>query len=275
MWHLLVLFHPQIIAPSAQRITRGELASLTVSGSRNRAWNASLQSSRVRGGFARGHSACFSCVSRGASSHFRLKYERRWGSPACCSFRAEGRAAGGSWSAISCHLQRTAWPAAGADRGLVLPPRAGACLRNADPRPAAPCVHARRASGLTGDFSSHTCSAPLQREVQVSSRRPAKDTGFSVSFDSPLPGPATTSALLSSPIMLYLLAEETGYSQASYYTTLGLFLMSFPGLYSLIMRAPKAKVRSPQAGHVGTLRAAVCRFPVGVARPRRTHDVAS
>ena len=43
--------------------------------------------------------------------------------------------------------------------------------------------------------------------------------------------------------MLFLLAEaDAGYSQYSYYTTLGLFLMSFPGLYSLVKRSPQAKV---------------------------------
>lgn len=108
---------------------------------------------------------------------------------------------------------------------------------------------------------------PSQAEPKVAIRRSANDTGFSVSFDSPMAGPAT--ALLSSPMALYLLAEETGYSQASYYTTLGLFLMSFPGLYSLIMRSPKAKVRGSTKRSCYML-GRQSRQPVAVRRAVRT-----
>lgn len=41
----------------------------------------------------------------------------------------------------------------------------------------------------------------------------------------------------------YLLAESVGYSLASYYTSLGLFVISVPGLWSLIKRSAKSKVR--------------------------------
>jgi hypothetical protein len=37
----------------------------------------------------------------------------------------------------------------------------------------------------------------------------------------------------------------TGYSQASYYTSLGLFVLSVPGLWSLIKRSVKSKVPDP------------------------------
>ena len=37
--------------------------------------------------------------------------------------------------------------------------------------------------------------------------------------------------------------SEPGYSKASYFTTLGLFVISFPGLYSLIKRSAKSKAR--------------------------------
>jgi hypothetical protein len=43
---------------------------------------------------------------------------------------------------------------------------------------------------------------------------------------------------------LILLAESTGYSLASYYTSLGLFVISVPGLWSLIKRSVKSKVHS-------------------------------
>lgn len=41
---------------------------------------------------------------------------------------------------------------------------------------------------------------------------------------------------------LFLLAESSGYSLASYYTSLGLFIISVPGLWSLIKRSVKSKV---------------------------------
>jgi hypothetical protein len=43
---------------------------------------------------------------------------------------------------------------------------------------------------------------------------------------------------------LILLAETAGYSLASYYTSLGLFVISVPGLWSLIKRSVKSKVLS-------------------------------
>lgn len=42
---------------------------------------------------------------------------------------------------------------------------------------------------------------------------------------------------------MFLLAESVGYSLASYYTSLGLFVISVPGLWSLIKRSVKSKVR--------------------------------
>lgn len=44
------------------------------------------------------------------------------------------------------------------------------------------------------------------------------------------------------PYHLVLLAETAGYSLASYYTSLGLFVISVPGLWSLIKRSVKSKI---------------------------------
>lgn len=44
------------------------------------------------------------------------------------------------------------------------------------------------------------------------------------------------------PYSLVLLADSVGYSVASYYTSLGLFVISVPGLWSLIKRSVKSKV---------------------------------
>ncbi|XP_021762449.1 protein COFACTOR ASSEMBLY OF COMPLEX C SUBUNIT B CCB1, chloroplastic-like [Chenopodium quinoa] len=44
------------------------------------------------------------------------------------------------------------------------------------------------------------------------------------------------------PSSLFLIAEGVGYSVASYYTSLGLFVISVPGLWSLIKRSVKSKI---------------------------------
>ena len=46
------------------------------------------------------------------------------------------------------------------------------------------------------------------------------------------------------PSSLILLADTASYSLASYYTSLGLFVISVPGLWSLIKRSVKSKVLS-------------------------------
>lgn len=48
--------------------------------------------------------------------------------------------------------------------------------------------------------------------------------------------------LQQNPYSLILMAESVGYSVASYYTSLGLFVISVPGLWSLIKRSVKSKV---------------------------------
>lgn len=46
----------------------------------------------------------------------------------------------------------------------------------------------------------------------------------------------------SSSSLFLLAADAAGYSAASYYTSLGLFVISVPGLWSLIKRSVKSKV---------------------------------
>lgn len=47
----------------------------------------------------------------------------------------------------------------------------------------------------------------------------------------------------SSSSLFVVAADSVGYSSASYYTSLGLFVLSVPGLWSLIKRSVKSKVR--------------------------------
>lgn len=47
----------------------------------------------------------------------------------------------------------------------------------------------------------------------------------------------------SSSSLFVVAADSVGYSLASYYTSLGLFVLSVPGLWSLIKRSVKSKVR--------------------------------
>jgi hypothetical protein len=76
-------------------------------------------------------------------------------------------------------------------------------------------------------------------------------------------GAAAVAALLTSSAGLALMTAapaladevESTFSQGSYNVTLGLFLFALPGLYSLIKRSTKAKVRRslPREYRVGLL----------------------
>mmetsp|Transcript_28514 Transcript_28514/g.50939 ORF Transcript_28514/g.50939 Transcript_28514/m.50939 type:complete len:289 (-) Transcript_28514:346-1212(-) len=68
---------------------------------------------------------------------------------------------------------------------------------------------------------------------------------------TPVDGRLKTQSLLHASTALWLLSEsaahaegEPGYSIASYSVSLGLFVMTVPGLWSLIKRAPKAAVKA-------------------------------
>ncbi|XP_073151952.1 protein COFACTOR ASSEMBLY OF COMPLEX C SUBUNIT B CCB1, chloroplastic-like isoform X2 [Henckelia pumila] len=65
---------------------------------------------------------------------------------------------------------------------------------------------------------------------------------MSYSLDDALSTSSLLVEQLHDPLSLFLLAESSGYSSASYYTSLGLFIISVPGLWSLIKRSVKSKV---------------------------------
>lgn len=74
---------------------------------------------------------------------------------------------------------------------------------------------------------------------------------------------ASSSSVLYSVAPLILLADSTGYSQASYNTTLGLFLLSLPGVWSLVKRATKSKVCDDVYVRFNfSVRSSGCSFPV-------------
>lgn len=52
---------------------------------------------------------------------------------------------------------------------------------------------------------------------------------------------AVSAALPSSLLLSDEAAGSVGYSKFSYYTTLGLYVLSFPGLWSVVKRATKTK----------------------------------
>lgn len=54
--------------------------------------------------------------------------------------------------------------------------------------------------------------------------------------------PCQPNASLADVAPIFKLSENIGYSEASYYTSLGLFLLSLPGLWSLIKRSTKSKI---------------------------------
>ncbi|KAG6383227.1 hypothetical protein SASPL_157034 [Salvia splendens] len=99
---------------------------------------------------------------------------------------------------------------------------------------------------------SHRCTISTQDQQHIHSwpgsvRVPKKQRSLAVQLST-----SVGDALLSSSDFvehlpqhtqsLFLLAESTGYSLASYYTSLGLFVISVPGLWSLIKRSVKSKV---------------------------------
>lgn len=66
--------------------------------------------------------------------------------------------------------------------------------------------------------------------------------GMSYSLDDVLSSTSPLMEQLHDSQPLFLLADSSGYSLASYYTSLGLFIISVPGLWSLIKRSVKSKV---------------------------------
>ncbi|GBG79591.1 hypothetical protein CBR_g29738 [Chara braunii] len=71
-------------------------------------------------------------------------------------------------------------------------------------------------------------------------RRATRITGHDSGFDVP------TTLYSSAPLLLFSLAAaddgSAGYSKLSYYTSLGLFVLSAPGLWSLVKRSAKSKI---------------------------------
>ncbi|KAL2551877.1 cofactor assembly of complex C [Forsythia ovata] len=101
---------------------------------------------------------------------------------------------------------------------------------------------------------SHRCTFPTQDQHHIhrwlghrrmSRRNRSLVLRVSSSLDNDILS-STSSAVLEhlhhNPQSLYLLADTAGYSLASYYTSLGLFIISVPGLWSLIKRSVKSKI---------------------------------
>ncbi|XP_024399271.1 protein COFACTOR ASSEMBLY OF COMPLEX C SUBUNIT B CCB1, chloroplastic [Physcomitrium patens] len=74
---------------------------------------------------------------------------------------------------------------------------------------------------------------------ELSDEGERRDSAVSAEADS---SPALPFALYSVAPLMILADASTGYSQASYNTTLGLFLLSLPGVWSLVKRATKSKI---------------------------------
>ncbi|XP_065865791.1 protein COFACTOR ASSEMBLY OF COMPLEX C SUBUNIT B CCB1, chloroplastic [Euphorbia lathyris] len=78
------------------------------------------------------------------------------------------------------------------------------------------------------------------------STRPKRQQPIGVSIQHHI---SSTSAVMEhllhhyyQPDSMYIVGESMGYSVASYYTSLGLFVISVPGLWSLIKRSVKSKI---------------------------------
>lgn len=95
--------------------------------------------------------------------------------------------------------------------------------------------------------AAHQGENSEERSRGVGDEAESRDVGVSA-------GASGVPSALYSLAPLMVLADATGYSQASYNTTLGLFLLSLPGVWSLVKRATKSKVRgfflSPFCGSI-------------------------
>eukprot|EP00568_Trieres_chinensis_P004025 CAMPEP_0183291130 /NCGR_PEP_ID=MMETSP0160_2-20130417/655_1 /TAXON_ID=2839 ORGANISM="Odontella Sinensis, Strain Grunow 1884" /NCGR_SAMPLE_ID=MMETSP0160_2 /ASSEMBLY_ACC=CAM_ASM_000250 /LENGTH=281 /DNA_ID=CAMNT_0025451889 /DNA_START=90 /DNA_END=935 /DNA_ORIENTATION=+ len=87
-------------------------------------------------------------------------------------------------------------------------------------------------------FSSRTVATtkPLNAVVDPSHLTDAILSGFALASDAVADVDVASSTAASA-------ASEVTYSKASYYTTLGLYVLSFPGIWSQIKRSTKAKVK--------------------------------
>ena len=93
-------------------------------------------------------------------------------------------------------------------------------------------------------LASPTCLAwqPHLRQPVLSQRRPSL-TVLASAKQRPQDAAAATAAALLAAAPLPVLAEDgQGFSSASYYTTLALYVLALPGVYSLVKRSVKSKV---------------------------------
>eukprot|EP00850_Spirogloea_muscicola_P018169 SM000163S02337 [mRNA] locus=s163:253254:254876:- [translate_table: standard] len=130
-------------------------------------------------------------------------------------------------AARGCAGRAPAWPV----RGDSLQPastRSGAAFR---------CLH------RAGNGSPARCHGPVGSPVAHAEQ--VEELPVKGRAGSPGGAAASSPSVLysSAAMVIYALAAEgPGYSQASYYTSLGLFLLSLPGLWSLIKRSTKSKI---------------------------------
>ena len=83
----------------------------------------------------------------------------------------------------------------------------------------------------------------LQQPVPPPSKQPAASRPALRSMNNVVDsGAATKAAALAALAPLPVMADEGGYSQLSYYFVLGLYILSFPGIFSLVTRSVKSKV---------------------------------
>ena len=71
--------------------------------------------------------------------------------------------------------------------------------------------------------------------------RPTLRSASAPAFATPSPA-AWALPLMLSQVPLPAMAADDGFSSASYYTTLALYVLAFPGIYSLVKRSTKSKV---------------------------------
>jgi hypothetical protein len=129
-----------------------------------------------------------------------------------------------------------------APKNCVFPSASG--LRLSSAKPSEGRVWLRSRAGLLSHCTR--CSSRIEDAPGSSESRSEDAPSSSESrCDDVSSSSESTSTLFSvAPMVVYPLiaAEGSGYSQASYYTSLGLFVISVPGIWSLVKRSTKSKV---------------------------------
>jgi hypothetical protein len=148
---------------------------------------------------------------------------------------------------FTCHIPpllqgRATIAASSPSRGYILRTQFQSIRRDAGRGGGVTVAAAASAEEAVEGISNSSSSSSTCRSTSTSSSNSSSSNGGSSFVEVERRRDVGVPLVLYSVAPLFALAEAAGYSQASYYTSLGLFLLSLPGVWSLVKRATKSKV---------------------------------